>query len=85
MSLMTLSVLAMILLLKLAYQVRSFFNLIGAKKLELKKKMDTETKEWKMFKFFNKAYNAYMSLEKNCFTPVTIILLYKVLCLFSGF
>ena len=85
MSLMTLSVLAMILLLKLAYQVRSFFNLIWAKKLELKKKMDTETKEWKMFKFFNKAYNAYMSLEKNCFTPVTIILLYKVLCLFSGF
>lgn len=47
--------------------------------------MNSEAKKWKVFMFFNKAYNAYLSLDKNCFTPITIILLYRVLCTFNAF
>ncbi len=85
MSLFSLGLLSIILLLKVGFQVKSFFNLILSKKLSIKKEMDSQTKEWKMFKFFNKAYNAYLLVEKNCFTPVTIILLYRVFCIYNGF
>ena len=85
MSLFSLGLLSIILLLKVGFQVKSFFNLILSKKLSIKKSMDSQTEEWKMFKFLNKAYNASLLLEKKCFTPVTIILLYKVFCTYNGF
>jgi hypothetical protein len=62
MSLFSLGILSIILLLKVVFQVKSFFNLIFSEKLSLKKSMDSQTREWKQFKFVNKAYNDYLLL-----------------------